>query len=175
MTGKSRKGLSKFNSRDAAADIRNKLQTSETLADMCLAGSPLSRDFIIRTKKDLDEVKRLLKHFEKESCMTITAWSNGAHHSTGAGYGLKISAEDRDRYFDRNWENVSLDLDGGANGVIVNIDKKSFWDSKCRELVSKEIGMWLRESGKAPWPKSQPPKLRMEHISGNRFKVSFQK
>ena len=32
--------------------------------------------------------------------MYATAWSNGRPLRTGAGYGIGLSASDRDRYFD---------------------------------------------------------------------------
>jgi len=31
--------------------------------------------------------------------MIVTAWNNGEHHPTGAGYDLQIDARDRDKYF----------------------------------------------------------------------------
>ena len=44
--------------------------------------------------------------------MRATAWNNGSHHASGAGYGLRVSGEDRDRYSDRDWSEVVFDLDG---------------------------------------------------------------
>jgi hypothetical protein len=40
--------------------------------------------------------------------MHATAWSNGRPLSTGAGYGIRLSASDRDRFFDRGWQVVSI-------------------------------------------------------------------
>ena len=88
--------------------------------------------------------------------MKVTAWNNGKHHSTGAGYGLKISAEDRDRYFDKRSETVKIRLPDGK-GIEVNVAKSSFWNETCRELISKELGLWLIAGGHAPWPKGHPP------------------
>ena len=48
----------------------------------------------------------------------VTAWNNGAWHETGAGYGLKISVEDRDTYFDRDWDTVTLRLVGKRTSSI---------------------------------------------------------
>jgi hypothetical protein len=76
--------------------------------------------------------------------MIITAWNNGAHHDTGAGYGFKVSIHDRDNYFSREWNEVTIYLEGVENPIIVNIDKKSFWNDQCRELISKEIGCSAR-------------------------------
>ena len=44
--------------------------------------------------------------------MIVTAWSNGNPSHTGSGYGLKISEADRERFFDRSWHSVEIDLDG---------------------------------------------------------------
>ena len=43
----------------------------------------------------------------------------------------------------------------------VNINKGSFWDRECRELISKEVGMWMIQGGHAPWPTGSPPKFRV--------------
>ena len=103
--------------------------------------------------------------------MIVTAWNNGAHHESGAGYGLKMSGGDRDLYVSRDWSSVILELEGVPGPITVNIGKRSFWEGDCPELIKKEIGLWLRSNGKAPWPKRHPPKFSMEPISGNRFSV----
>ena len=35
-----------------------------------------------------------------------TAWNNGKWHASSAGYGLKVSVADRDRFFRRDWRTV---------------------------------------------------------------------
>lgn len=102
--------------------------------------------------------------------MIVTAWNNGSFHTSGAGYGLKIDITDRDRFFNREWESVMLELEGEAP-IRVNIKKASFWGKTCHELIKKEIGLWLLKNRKAPWPKGQPPKFFLEPIEGNRFMV----
>jgi hypothetical protein len=103
--------------------------------------------------------------------MIVTAWNNGSFHSSGAGYGLKISIPDRDRFFKREWKFIVLELEGRNSAVKINVDKASFWDETCRELISAEIGKWLLQTGLAPWSKGNPPKLFMEHIADNRFSI----
>jgi hypothetical protein len=104
--------------------------------------------------------------------MIVKAWNNGAYSSSGAGYGLKITVVDRDRYFHTDWEDVILELEEYPHLVEVNVKKESFWGPVCRELISKDIGVWMRENGLAPWPKGRPPKLEMQPIGGRRFKIS---
>ena len=53
--------------------------------------------------------------------ISATAWNNGAHHRSGAGYGLSVSAADRDRFFRRIWRTVRLRIDNGEP-FAVNID-----------------------------------------------------
>ncbi|HOP60567.1 MAG TPA: hypothetical protein PKZ60_04055 [Candidatus Saccharicenans sp.] len=105
--------------------------------------------------------------------MIVTAYNNGQHHSSGAGYGLRLSVKDRDKYFKRDWKEILLRLEGEEGEVLVNVSKPSFWNSSCRELISKGIGIWLIKNGKVPWPKGCPPKMRMEHLVDNIFKLEF--
>jgi len=101
----------------------------------------------------------------------VVAWNNGAHHPSGAGYGLKVSAEDRDRYFRRTWKFVTVEISAspGQKTIQINTDKPSFWDSTCRELISKEIGIWLKSQNLAPWPKGSPPRLSLRPAGEARF------
>jgi len=103
--------------------------------------------------------------------MIVTAWNNGAHHASGAGYGLKVKAADRDAYFRRHWRTATIELPNGVCPVL-NIDKASFWSLSCRELISRDIGRWLLQTGLAPWPADKPPKLIMEPATGGRFRLA---
>lgn len=102
--------------------------------------------------------------------MEITAWNNGKHHESGAGYGFKITASDRDRYFQKSWKSVIVVLPGDEE-VEVNVAKASFWTGTCRELINQRLGNWLIENGHAPWPKGQPPIFHLT-VKGNRFFLS---
>jgi hypothetical protein len=104
--------------------------------------------------------------------MIGTVWNNGAYHSTGSGYGIKIKQTDRDRYFDKGWNNIILELGDKKILVSVNINKSSFW-SNCRELINKEIGIWLISYGKGKWENGKPPKVKIEQVLDNRFSVNF--
>ena len=101
------------------------------------------------------------------------AWNNGQHNRSGAGYGLKVPIQDRDRLFDKEWQSVVLELPArdGFSQVKLNVEKPSFWSDACHELISVEIGRWLLTNGYAPWPKQQPPKLKIEHLGGPKFRV----
>ena len=97
--------------------------------------------------------------------MQVTGYPHGR-----GGLGLRVRPGDRDRFFDRRWRQVVLDISG--HRVITVSISDSFWRD-CPELRSNEIGRWLQQSGLAPWPRGKPPKLLMEHAYGNRFEVTL--
>ena len=73
--------------------------------------------------------------------MILTGWKNGKNWET-AGYGLKISCADRDRIFRRSQKRVRLILEmpgGKPRFAEANINKASFWNGTCREMISKDI------------------------------------
>lgn len=100
--------------------------------------------------------------------MKAKAWNNGRHHPSGAGYGVKLSAGDRDRWFQKDWAAIRIQVPGeGTTEVPLS---ESFW-RRCSELRSAAIGRWLRGSGMAPWPKGEPPALTIEHVEGSLFRL----
>lgn len=107
--------------------------------------------------------------------MIVTVWNNGSYNKLGAGYGFKLNTLDRDKFFNRKWESIVLELENYPEPINVNINKSSFCGPKCKELINKEIEIWLLDNGLAPWPKSNPPKIKMNHISENRFIVRLNK
>lgn|SRR5574341_490388 len=106
--------------------------------------------------------------------MEVTAWNNGQQHSTGAGYGFKLGAKDRDANFQPSWTTVFVSLPGSQQEVEVNIAKPSFWSPDCRELISREFGGWLIDNGYAPWPSGEPPRFRLRNMGGNHFRIEEQ-
>lgn len=106
--------------------------------------------------------------------MIVTAWNNGAHHPDGNGNGIKISSTDRDQYFNPEWETVLLILEGRTELIKININKKSFWNETCRELINKEIGVWLIENQLGQWPPHQPPELELNMVGERNFYLNFQ-
>ena len=82
---------------------------------------------------------------------------------------IRIDIEDRNRYFNRDWDYIIIELEGETNQINVNLSP-SFW-RRCKELRSAGIGRWLIKNGLAPWPRYNPPELRLEHIEDNCFKL----
>jgi hypothetical protein len=98
----------------------------------------------------------------------VKAWSNGRPLPTGAGYGLRLSDRDRDKYFDPGWAEVIIDLDHGEKVPVSLSD--SFWRS-CSELRSAAIGRWLLLNGLAPWSRGRPPTVLLSKVDDNRFNL----
>ena len=105
--------------------------------------------------------------------MIVTAWNNGKHFKSGAGYGLKLSIEDRDAFFDKSWKTVILKLPNKSETIEINIAKPSFWNKICRELISQDIGLWLQSEGWAPWTKGKPPKFELVSKGERSFEVKY--
>ncbi len=100
-------------------------------------------------------------------------WNNGHRHASGAGYGIKINMQDREQFFNRNWQTVTLHLSGNINPIEVNVDKPSFWIRNCGELISIEIGLWLQRNNAATWPPRLPHRVRMTVLGEREFKVEL--
>lgn len=48
-----------------------------------------------------------------------------------------------------------------------------FGNNTCRELISKDIGIWLRSEGLAPWSKGKPPKFGLIPNGEKKFRVEY--
>lgn len=101
--------------------------------------------------------------------MKVSGWSKGsANNRTGAGYGVRIPYDDRDRYFQRSWGSVEVVLDDGR---IVDISlSEKFWTT-CPELRGSMIGRWMLDLGVIPWAKGKPPEFDLEPIGDRRFRL----
>lgn len=105
--------------------------------------------------------------------MIVTGWNSGKHFESGAGYGLKLSIDDRDKYFRKKWSTIFVELPNNSVPIEISIEKPSFWNKTCRELISQEIGRWLRSEGLAPWTKGKPPKFKLTPNGDKKFKVEY--
>lgn len=104
---------------------------------------------------------------------TAKIWNNGRYHATGAGYGIKILFEDRERYFDRTWQTVVLHLSGFDYPIEVNVAKPSFWNRTCGELIKKEIGVWYLSHHPARWNRGNSPQVIIKPLVVEVFSVEF--
>ena len=44
--------------------------------------------------------------------MQVKGWNNDSFSMSGAGYGIRISRENRDKFFKHEWQKVVIALDG---------------------------------------------------------------
>jgi hypothetical protein len=95
----------------------------------------------------------------------VKGWQNGS-----GGFGLRVSIQDRGRYFRPEWDHVLVELEG-AGTVSIPVSA-AFWRT-CIELRSAEVGRWLRSAGLAPWQKGAPPRIELTPVVGNRFTARF--
>jgi hypothetical protein len=100
-------------------------------------------------------------------------WNNGHRHTSGAGYGIKITMQDREQFFNRSWSTVILHLNGCSRPIQANVDKLSFWNRNCGELISIEIGLWLQRNNASTWPPRLPHHVRMTVLGEREFKVEL--
>ncbi len=96
--------------------------------------------------------------------MLVSTWKNGS-----GSFGVKISSDDREKYFRKDWLSVNLTLEGSIGVIVINVDKKSFWTPTCGELISYEIKAWLKLNDLDTWPDKQPYRLELKPLSGNSF------
>ncbi len=102
--------------------------------------------------------------------MKVSGWSNSTSNDrTGAGYGVRIRYNDRDRYFQRNWGSVEVVLDGGE---VVNVSLSGTFWTTCPELKSSVIGRWMINQGVIPWVEGKPPQFDLEPIGDQRFRLA---
>ena len=100
-------------------------------------------------------------------------WNNGSYHNSGAGFGLKVRLEDREQFFNRSWQTVTLHLNGYAHPIEVNVGKPSFWNQTCGELINKHIGLWLQQNNRATWPNGQPHQVLITVVRERVFNVEL--
>ncbi len=104
--------------------------------------------------------------------MIVKAWNNGAHSRNGSGYGFRVSPEDRDAFFKKEWESIVLEIEGESEPVEVKVDREAFWSEEGRELHSQELGRWMRKNGLAPWGRGNAPVIALDPIKDNRFHIA---
>ncbi|MCY4033143.1 MAG: hypothetical protein OXF19_03845 [Hyphomicrobiales bacterium] len=107
--------------------------------------------------------------------MIVSAW-NG--HNNNAGYGIRVSCADRDKYFSKEWKCIQIKVADGSE--ITCKLAASFWNT-CREIRSNALQGWFIELGhtrktqggwERTWEKGKPPKFHLRQISGNRFTLN---
>lgn len=102
--------------------------------------------------------------------MIVSGWNNGSPDDrTGTGYGIRITAQDQEKYFKKSWSLVTIEF-GSEDLVNIRLSD-SFW-RRCSELRNQKIGRWMINNRLAPWPKGSPPNLKLEPIAEAKFRLN---
>jgi hypothetical protein len=101
--------------------------------------------------------------------LKVKGWSNGQPRSSGAGLGMRLRSEDRDRYLGPYHDEVQV-RHGDTGEVVTLTLSDSFWRA-CSEFRSAAIGRWLLANNLAPWPKGAPPILDLEILEDGSFRL----
>lgn len=95
--------------------------------------------------------------------MRTSAWHNGS-----GTYGISVGKANRDRYFDRGWETIEVEIEGEAHKLPIS---DGFWRN-CPEIRAPVIRDWLRHHHTLDWPKHHPPRFELIPLGGNRFRLA---
>lgn len=92
---------------------------------------------------------------------------SGWQSTGGVTLGLRFGAANARAFVDPTWKGIVVELDGEPYPFQI---RASFW-RHCPEIRGPVITAWLRRHQLAPWPRGAPPRFRMLHIGGNRFRA----
>jgi hypothetical protein len=94
--------------------------------------------------------------------MEVTAWK-------GATYGIRVGKNNVGQYFMSGTKTIDVEID---RNVCTFPLSSTFWTT-CPEFRGKSIGVWLRKNNLIPWPKGQPPKLKLLPLGKNIFRLTL--
>ncbi|QOR36887.1 hypothetical protein IMX26_08800 [Clostridium sp. 'deep sea'] len=97
--------------------------------------------------------------------MIVKTWNNGRFNTSGAGYGIRIPKESREKHFNKTWEYVTLKI--ADKSIDIKL-RATFWTT-CSELRSKVIGQFLIKNNVGTWGKGHPHELHLEIFEDNIF------
>ena len=66
---------------------------------------------------------------------------------------------------------ITLFVEGEQEPVEIVTGKASMWERTCRELLKKEIGLWLLKAKLAPCPTRHPPAVVLVERSAGVFEA----
>ncbi len=102
----------------------------------------------------------------KHPVMITTTWNNGAHHQTGAGYGLRFQKADVRAHFQPHWVKVKFEATYGQHNQVFDLPLAATFYPKCHEIRSKQIGQWFQKIGINHWSKGKPHLVTVRIIKG---------
>jgi hypothetical protein len=93
----------------------------------------------------------------------VTGWQG----TGGVTLGFRFGSENARTFVDRRWHSVEVELEGVAHEFPI---RPPFWRT-CPEIRGAPITTWLTRHRLAPWPRGNPPRIRMVYLGANRFRA----
>jgi len=97
--------------------------------------------------------------------MLATAWNNG-----GNQYGIRVGKVNRDRYFNRGWNLIEVDIEGKLYQFVLT---SGFWRNcpEFRDSGQPIIQEWLTKHKILTWPKGEPPQVQLISLGNGKFRL----
>ncbi len=104
--------------------------------------------------------------------ISVAAWHDGRFN-----FGLRLTRNDRDRFFSRDWRAVRVSCSRLGHPPVEIALRPYFWGI-CSQLRSRAIRQWFCQLGyitpdyrinRARWPYCTPPKMRLHVIDRQHF------
>jgi len=96
-----------------------------------------------------------------------SSWNNGSpNYITGSGLGIKIIPEFTNTIFNNNLTTLELYNNEILISDNINVDCKA-----CKELINKEIGLWMINNNFHQWNSGVPHRFMLTHQKNNVFNI----
>jgi hypothetical protein len=96
--------------------------------------------------------------------MDVTTWRSGNT------FGVRVGVANRDKYFDRSWPLIEVEMDGEIHRFGLTA---GFWH-KCPEFRDKGqpiIRNWLKRHKSVHWARGEPPCMSLIPLKDNHFRL----
>ena len=95
--------------------------------------------------------------------LIVTGWQS----SGGVTLGFRFGAENARKWVDRRWTSIQVELDGVVHEFPI---RPPFWRT-CPEIRGAPITAWFTRRQLAPWPRGNPPAVRLVSLGGRAFRA----
>ena len=106
--------------------------------------------------------------------MEVSGWfggrPKGSHNSSDGTFGIRIGIANRERYFDRAWTEIEVEMEGRCEVFQLT---PGFWRHcpEFRDSGTPRIRGWLQRNRSLTWDRGRPPRMVLVPVSGNRFRL----
>lgn len=100
--------------------------------------------------------------------MEVNTWRGGRNNN----YGIRIGAENRNKYFDRSWTSVAIVMDGRTYDIAL---APGFWKKNPEICDPGETGIfreWLQRHKSLDWPVGETPKMQLIPLGPAKFRLT---